>query len=360
MRNVLLICLVCCMLSCKSQDDKITPSRVDLVESVYTSVTVQPDSLYEAHSAVSGIIETIFVEEGDSVIKDQPLIQIINSAPKLNTENARLALELARDNYSGGAAILSGIEDEIYAAELNLANDSINFFRQKNLWEQDIGSKIDYDTKKLKYELSSNALKLLKSRYDRTKSELETTLRQAQNNYQSSLINTRDFTVTSKINGMVYTLKKNPGEVITTMEPLAMLGSTTDFIIELLVDEVDIVKISAGQRVLITLDAYSGEVFEAQISRILPNKDQRNQTFTVEALFNSPPETLYPGLSGEANIITRTKEDVLAIPRSYLINDQQVRTADGLVTVELGIENLDLVEVLSGIDEETLIYKPEQ
>ncbi|MBT8271930.1 MAG: HlyD family secretion protein, partial [Bacteroidia bacterium] len=153
---------------------------------------------------------------------------------------------------------------------------------------------------------------------------------------------------------------KNPGELITTMEPLAMLGSATDFIIELLVDEADIVKISAGQRVLITLDAYSGEVFEAEISRILPNKDQRNQTFTVEAIFKLPPETLYPGLSGEANIITRTKENVLTIPRNYLINGEQVETEEGLLTLELGIENLDLVEVISGIDEETIIYKPEQ
>ena len=40
------------------------------------------------------------------------------------------------------------------------------------------------------------------------------------------------------------------------MEPLASIGSATDFVIEMLVDEVDIVKISKDQKVIITLDAY--------------------------------------------------------------------------------------------------------
>ncbi|MBT8252362.1 MAG: efflux RND transporter periplasmic adaptor subunit [Bacteroidia bacterium] len=346
--------------SCSKDDGKITPKRIDLVESVYTSVTIQPDSLYDAHSVVGGIIEKIFVEEGDSVTTGQALIQIINSAPKLNSENARLSLQLARENYSGGATILSGIEDEILAANLRFKNDSINFFRQKNLWDQNIGSKAEYDTKKLNYELSSNALKLLKSRYDRTKRELETAVRQAENNYRSTLINTTDFTVKSKINGLVYALPKNQGELVTTLEPLAVIGSSTDFVIELLVDEVDIVKIVEGQRVLITLDAYSGEVFEAKISKILPNKDRRNQTFTVEALFEDPPIVLYPGLSGEANIITNIKRDVLTIPKSYLVNSNQVKTVDGLITLELGAENLDTVEVISGLEEGTIIYLPDQ
>src|SRR5690606_9606792 len=144
--------------------------------------------------------------------------------PQLNTQNAKLSLELARQNYRGNAAVLKGIEDEIEAAMLQFRNDSINYFRQKNLWEQNIGAKATYDAKKLNYELSQKNLEQLKRRYDRTKNELRTALEQAENSYQASLINTGDFTIESKINGKVYALYKNPGEIVNTRSEERRVG----------------------------------------------------------------------------------------------------------------------------------------
>ena len=345
--------------SCKPHNDKIHPTVTDITESVYSSVTIQPDSLYQVYAAVNGILDKNLVEEGDEVEKDTPVLQVINNNPKLNTENAKLSLELAQKNYNGSAAVLSSIEDEIEAATLKLSNDSINYCRQKNLWDQKIGSKVAYDTKKLTYELSANALNLLKNKYNRTQQELETQLKQAENNYKTSMITTSDFTITSKINGKVYALYKNPGEVVNTLGPIAAIGSTTIFVVEMLVDEVDIVKIKHNQQVIITLDAYNGEVFTAKVSKIYPKKDERNQTFLVEALFNETPEVLYPGLSGEANIIIDTKKQVLTLPKQYLIDDHKVKTDQGIVTVVTGLQSMDMVEILSGITKETWIYKPE-
>lgn len=348
------------MQSCKNGEDKTFPVIQNLTEAVYSSVTVQPDSLYRVFSIVTGILEENLVEEGDSVQKGRAILQITNNAPRLNTQNTKLALDLARENYNGSAAILKGIKDEIAAAKLKYTNDSINFFRQKNLWDQNIGSKIEYDTRELNYKLSKNNLLLLESRYARTKNELRTAVMQAENNYKASLINTKDFTIDSKINGTVYSLYKNKGELVSTIEPLALVGSSTDFVIELLVDEVDIVNIALGQKVVISLDAYRGQVFLGKVSKILPQKDLRNQTFTVEALFNEPPAKLYPGLSGEANIVIAEKENVLTIPKVYLTENNQVLTDDGLVDVKIGLENLEFVEIIEGITVETQIYKPEE
>ena len=359
MKNILTIGCILLFFSCNTNNDKILPERRSLTESVYSSVSVQPDSMYQAFSLVAGILDYHLKEEGDLITKDAPLIQIINNSPKLNTENARLALVLARENYEGRTAKLDAIRDEIVAARLKYSNDSLNYFRQKNLWEQNIGSRATYDTKKLNYELAKNNLKLLQSKLERTSIELKTAVEQAQNTYQTSLINTEDFTIRSKINGKVYALYKEPGEIVSTAQPLAMVGSASSFIIELLVDEVDIVRISIGQEVLITLDAYNGFIFKGRISKIRPKKDERNQTFTVEAVFDESPEKLYPGLSGEANILIATKENILTIPKSYLINDNQVKTDDGLVTVSLGLQNLEHVEIVSGIDQDTFIYKPD-
>ena len=358
-KKIPLLILILLFQNCANKQETIQPLKQDLTESVYSSVTIQPDSLYKVYSIVAGILEKNSVEEGDMVVKNQPILQIINNTPKINTQNAKLSLDLARDNYKGSAAILSSIEDEILAAELQFQNDSTNYFRQKNLWEQNIGSKAEFDSRKLKYQLSSNSLKLSKSKYSRTKNELRTALKQAENNYRTSLINTKDFTITSKINGKVYSLEKEPGEIVSNIEPLASIGSASKFVIELLVDEEDIVKISLNQEVIITLDAYKGSVFNGKVSKIFPKKDERNQTFVVEALFEESPKTLYPGLSGEANIIIATRKNVLTIPKDYLIDGNNVKTDDGLFTVETGLQNLEYIEIVSGISEDTNIHKPE-
>ena len=86
--------------------------------------------------------------------------------------------------------------------------------------------------------------------------------------------------------------------------------------------------------------------------------DLLSNLFT-QALFDKAPKTLYPGLSGEANIIIANRKDVLTIPKEYLNEDNKVKTDEGLVLIETGLQNMDFVEVISGIKEETNIYIPD-
>ncbi|GAA3561595.1 efflux RND transporter periplasmic adaptor subunit [Snuella lapsa] len=359
-KRTVLISMLLTFVSCNTSVDKILPKETTLTESVYASATIQPDSLYQIYAVVSGILDKNLAEEGTVVSKDEAIIQIINNTPKLNTENARLALQLARENYNGKDAVLRSIQDDMAAAQLKHNNDSINYFRQATLWQQNIGSKAEYDNKKLNYELSTNTLKAIENKYNRTKNELLTALKQAENNYRTTLITTNDFTIKSKIKGKVYALYKEPGELVNTMEPLGAIGSTNNFVIEMLVDEVDIVRVSANQEAIISLDAYPNETFTASVSKIYPKKDIRNQTFKVEAIFDNAPKVVYPGLSGEANIIIEKKDKVLTIPKTYLIDNNKVETDYGLVTITTGAQNLEFIEISSGITKDTYIYKPKQ
>ncbi|HSP11081.1 MAG TPA: efflux RND transporter periplasmic adaptor subunit [Salegentibacter sp.] len=330
------------------------------MESVYSSAIIQPDSLYRAYATVIGILDKNLVEEGDRVEVETPIIQLINIAPALNMENAKLSFQHARENFSGTSAILKSLEKEIQSASLNFRNDSINFLRQKRLWEQNIGSKLDYENRKLAYELSGNNLQVLEEEYERTRNDLSIQVRQALNTYKSSEYSSGEFTVTSKINGLVYALYKEPGEIVNTVEPLALIGSANNFIIELLVDELDIVKLEVGQKTLVTLDAYGSRVFEARIKKIYPAKDESTQTFMIEAVFVKDPPKLFPGLVGEANIVVAEKEDALVIPKEFLLDENQVLTEDGPVKIVTGLQDMEYIEIISGIEENEPVYKPEQ
>lgn len=331
-----------------------------MVESVYSSAIIQPDSLYRAYATVIGILDKNLVEEGDLVETETPIIQLINIAPELNMENAKLSFQQARDNYSGKSALLKSLEKEIQSASLNFRNDSINFMRQKRLWEQNIGSKTDYENRKLAYELSSNNLQLLKEEYERTRKELSIQVRQALNNYRASEFSSGEYTVTSKMKGLVYALYKEPGEIVNTVEPLALIGSANNFVIELLVDEMDIVKLEVGQKTLVTLDAYGSRVFEARIKKIYPAKDESSQTFKIDAVFMKDPPKLFPGLVGEANIVVAEKDDALVIPKEFLLDENYVLTEDGPKKIVTGLQDMEHIEIISGIDENEPVHKPDQ
>jgi len=348
------------LISCGEEKGQSTlPQQQDITESVYSSVTIQADSMYQVYAAVTGILDQVFVEEGDIVTIEQPLFQITNNNPKLNTENARLAMQIAKDNYNGKNPILNDLQNEIKLAVLKYQNDSINFIRQQNLWEQKIGSKVEFDNRKLQYETSKQTISTLRNKFNRTTTELSQQVQQASNNYEASLFQTKDFAIKSKINGRVYSIFKNPGELISAQQPVAVIGSQFKFIAELLVDEVDIAQISVGQKVLITLDAYNQQVFEAVVDKIYPQKNERSQTFKIEASFINKPDKLYPGLSGEANILIAEKKNVLTIPKIYLIDNNKVTTDKGIIEIKIGLESLDKIEVLSGLDINTTIYLPE-
>ncbi|SOC81137.1 Barrel-sandwich domain of CusB or HlyD membrane-fusion [Salinimicrobium sediminis] len=345
-------------LSCNNEQESINPVETTITESVYASVVIQPDSLYQAFAVVNGILDRILVEEGDTVKKGEILLEIVNTNPQLVSKNAFLALQLARENYNGGAAVLSNLKEEIRVARHQFQDDSVNFRRQERLWQQQIGSRSNLESRKLALDRSKAALEVLQNKYVLTQKELETQLKQAENSYSASLVNTTDFTIRSKIDGKVYAIHKNPGEIVNTTQPLVSVGSVDRFLVEMLVDEEDIVKVKQGQLVYLSLDAYPQEVFKAEVFKIYPRKDERNQTFLVEAVFKEAPGVLLPGLSGEANILVAQKEKALVIPRKYLIGQNRVKTKEGLIPVNTGLQSIDSVEILNGITKETEILSP--
>ena len=76
------------LVACGSGDPPIYPEKRDITASVYASATVQPDSMYRVHAAVSGILEKNLVSEGDLVEPGTPLLQITDKTSRIQTDNA--------------------------------------------------------------------------------------------------------------------------------------------------------------------------------------------------------------------------------------------------------------------------------
>lgn len=349
--------LTCLILSCSNGRETITPEITSITESVYASGFIKSKNQYEVFGRSNGIIEKIFVTEGMHVKKGDSIFQLDNQNLKIATENARLASSAS--DYKANADKLDDAKQAIDMATKKLVSDSSLYFRQKTLWSNKIGSKVQLEQKELNFENSKAELARAKTNYDDLKRQLKLASDQSKNNLEIAKLMEDDFIVRSEVDGLVYKINKEVGEPLNGSEPAAIIG-TDEFIIELNIDEFDIVKVKKGQQVIIRMDSYKSEVFEAEIVTIDPMMNIRTRSFQAEAIFTHKPDKLFPNLTAEASILINSKDDVLTIPRNYLVNDTAVMLKGGkLQKVETGLMDYDLVEIESGINESTTLELPE-
>lgn len=343
--------------SCGQKEETVYPLRENISESVFASGLVKAKDQYRAFANTSGILKALYVQEGEGVNAGEVILEITNETTRLNRETAELvrAYTDRRENM----AKLKDLEINIELAKNKYENDSILLERQKKRWAQGIGKAIDLEQRELNFENSKTLFRSFKLRYEDLKREIDFNEKNAGKSLALSRSLESDLLLKSKIDGKVYALLVEVGEMVNPQTPLAIIGSAEVFILEMQVDEYDIAKIKTGQRILVTMDSYRGEVFEAKVSKINPIMDERNKSFTVEGEFVKRPETLYPNLNFEANIIIQSKENALTIPRAFLLKEKFVIDTQGdSVLVQTGIKDLQKVEILSGIDEATQLKKP--
>lgn len=342
--------------SCNEEKQGIHPNEQPITHSIYASVTVQPTHLYTVYPQSTGIISNIFVSEGDTVFSGEKIGSISNSNMEVNKEKALLQYQLAESKLYGTSNTLKSIETEISTLIAQVRFDSINYYKNLKLHDQDALAGTALDNSKLKYELSQKQLQNATQKYSQVKDELQSNLKMSEANLKVADISLDDSYMYSLIDGMVYSVQKEIGEFISSQMPFALIGSRDQFILEMLVDEEDITQVKLGQQVIVSLEAYPDTTFRCQVTKIFPQKDPINQTFTVEAIFLEKPDKLLLGMSGECNIIIQELESAIVIPREYLNENDEVMTKEGLKKVKIGLKNLEFVQITEGINVNTLIF----
>ena len=342
--------------ACKKQPEKTQPSMEKISESVYASGIIKSKNQYQVFATVSGLIQKILVKEGDVVKKGDPLFIVKNEGSKLSAENAKLAADFAGSNVQGDR--LNELKSTIETAKSKMINDSILLLRQRGLWAQQIGSKVELEQRELAYTSSANSYQSAVFRYNDLQKQLQFAAAQSKKLLSISKNITEDYVVRSQTDGRVYSITKEAGEIVNIQSPVAIIGAVDDFIAELQVDETDIARIKTGQRILLGLDSYKGQVFEATVIKIDPFMNERSRTFTVGAEFTKKPPVLYPNLTTEANIIIQSKDNAMTIPRAYLLGDSLVVLENNSTRIVVtGLKDYQKVEILSGLKANETILK---
>jgi HlyD family secretion protein len=166
--------------------------------------------------------------------------------------------------------------------------------------------------------------------------------------------------LTAPYDGTVSALGGAVGEQVGSGVALVTLVDTRQVRVDVVVDETDIAKIQPGQAVNLTLDALPGQRIPGAVAVIAPvgTVTQGVVNYSVQIQVDrSRAQGIRPGMTASAQIVTESKEDVVAVPNRALRTQGRTRTvevldADGKTStrqVQTGLANDQMTEVLNGL-----------
>ncbi|MCZ8196300.1 MAG: efflux RND transporter periplasmic adaptor subunit [Flavobacterium sp.] len=360
MKRILFIALLF-FISCKDKFDKTKPTIGDLTESVYASGVIKSENQYTVFSTVSGVLNKIDVVVGQSISNGQLLFELENDKAELNTQNAKLTYQLSQNDNHYIQDKIAEMEFKVQLARDKLLVDKSLYDRNKRIKQYNVISEVEFEKVELAYKSSQLNLQTSQKQLSQLKSQLN--FDQNKNNIllQIGQKTQNDYLIKSAFSGQLFDVLVKEGAVITPQIPLAIIGKQNAFLIELEVDENDMAKILVNQQILVTLDSYKNQVFEAKIDKIYPIMNEQSRTFKIEAHFTKLPKKLYPNLSAEANIIIQTKKNAITIPKDYLLKGDSIQVNETEKRkVKIGLSDYQKVEILEGLDANEFIYKPKE
>ncbi|MDR1898815.1 MAG: efflux RND transporter periplasmic adaptor subunit [Treponema sp.] len=164
--------------------------------------------------------------------------------------------------------------------------------------------------------------------------------------------------VVSTISGTVLQVPFTAGDTIATQTAVYLVGDLSDLVIETFIPERFVNAMRRGLAAQVSLEALPGETFAAAVEELSPVLDPSSRTLKVRLRFIRRDSRIRAGMFATLSLVTNIHTEVPVVPRSSVINTYGtwvVFTVDGegaarRHVVELGLENENFFEVLSGVE----------
>jgi len=332
--------------------------KIDLVSKVTANGKVQAQRKVDMSALVMGQIVNLAVKEGDHVKKGQLLLQI---------DRAQLAAQA-----QGREASLEAMRHDLEAAKSTAAQAKLDYERANEQHKGNILAEADLQKAKSNLDTAEATLAATESRMNSTMADLAAS--------RDSLSKT---TVTAPIEGTVTSLPIKEGEVTvigtmnnagTQLMTISDMGSVEAV---MMVDETSVPGVKVGQKAVLSIDAYPNRKFEGTVAEVgsspIPKTDPDLLTlvanseainFKVKIRLDSPPDTIRPGFSVTADIVTARRDGTTAIPiQALVVRDVEKKdkapavgraeTEEGVYTIKDG--KLAFSKVKTGIAGELMI-----
>lgn len=299
---------------------------------------VIPEDEIEIKPQISGIIETIYLEEGAQV-KAGDLIAVIKVVP--NEQSLNQARGRVRN------------------AEIELSNSEIEYKRNKAIFDKGVISSQDFNILQLRYDQATQELGNARADYQIIRRGSAGGSSSANTNIRATVAGTLLEIPVREGDQVIQSNNFNDGTTIATIADLGKM------IFEGKVDEGEVGKLEIGMPLEISLGAIEDEKFEAKLKFIAPKGIEESGAvqFKIEGdVVVEGDFMIRAGYSANASLVLEKKDSVMVIPEALLQFDKEtdepyVEVAVGdqkfeRKEVEIGISDGVNVEIISGITEE--------
>lgn len=344
------------MASCGKKTITTQPVRKDISELVFATGVLKADNEYNLTAQSEGYITAIYFDEGDEFKAGKTMAVIDNKQAVVNATQSDRLLNIAKNNASASSPLFQQVKANIAAAKEKIEQDKIQVERYRKLFESNSIAKVEYENVQLNLANSTAALKVLVEQYNnlQIQANQQVEIQKQQSGVNNSIVVYNR--VVTVVGGKVYKKRKQLGDYVRKGDVIAEIGNPSKIYAYLSIDESNISKVKISQPVIIQFNTDKKINYDGIITEIYPAFDEQTQSFYCRAEFTKEPEFKISGTQLQGNIIIGDKKNVLVIPRNFLNYGNKVRIkGKGEIQVETGFISNDWVEILKGIDENTII-----
>lgn len=320
-----------------------TVQKRTITEIVTESGIITTNGKVNVYSPTNGVIEKVFVTNGEVVSKGQKLFTVQSTATTQEVatafaayQTANSAVQQAENTRRDTTAIVNRIHDDLKnkgntETFLEKETRTTAEVTNDNAWDALVAARAELVSKETAYRATQNA------------------------------------TVTAPIAGTVSNLSVLGGNYVavnTTLAPTSavlVIGDLGPMEIMVSVSESEINKIKVGQEVSAKLDAVDGKVYKGLVTRFDENGTitQGVVKFNMYIEITDPDENLKPGMTADVDITTNTLADVLSVPNTAVKPYQKGRAVRKLgegnkieyIPVKIGVRGKEFTQITEGLVE---------
>ncbi len=169
-------------------------------------------------------------------------------------------------------------------------------------------------------------------------------------------------TVKARFTGIITEVMREPGDVVTPGQPIAMVSEMDWPEVRVEIDERNIAEVKEGLEAYLTADAYPEITVKAVVDRISPRAITERGIIDVIMRLEERPEWLRPGMTADANIVVAPEQELAVVPTRAVVREAGetfvLLVEDGEVrreSVETGVNGLRGTVIRSHLPEEALV-----
>jgi HlyD family secretion protein len=334
----------------KSNVTAVTTAKAqhtDLVATVSGTGQIKPKTYVNVGATSFGRITHLYVKEGDHVKAGTVLATVESVQPQATVSAQQAAIAASKTDINSYIAAEKTAVANVDAARADLEQKTLDYSRSKQLFQDKLIAKQDFDAKKAAYDMSVATLAQRQAAVAQAQAQTASArgheaqaVATQRANYDSL-----DKTVSrAPFDGLVTNVPVREGETVvvgiqnaegSTLMTLADMSVITA---EVKVDETDIVNVALGQSADVTVDAFPGKVFKGHVTEVGDQALLRTTgvatsqsttgteeakdfkvVVTLDANQIADVGALRPGLSSTAKITTAHKPNALTIPIQALV-----------------------------------------